>query len=94
MVTALEVEDRGDLRFNLALALFYQKKSAEARAQLQRLLGGEQPGTRDGDVYYYLVASYLQEGRVTEAKELFDAKRDLLSDHYRRSLETALERTR
>lgn len=84
---------RATVRYNLALALFYQNKMRDCREELEALLGAETAlSSRRAEAHYYLVASYLREGNAAEARRRFESCRAQLTPTLVRALETALER--
>ncbi|MBI4601118.1 MAG: hypothetical protein HY721_04070 [Planctomycetes bacterium] len=78
--------------YNLGLALFYGGKAAEARDRLEAALGAaggsELP---QGDVYYFLVQTYLKEGDMDRARELFRAKAGLFPEELKEELQRSLQ---
>ena len=87
---ALAVEDSGTYHYNLALALFHQKRTAEARTHFEEALSKGGTAVRTGEVYYYLVAAYLQEGQGDEARRRLALYRDQIPGPLAESLAAAL----
>jgi hypothetical protein len=87
---ALSIEDTASYRYNLALALFHQKKTVEARQHFGEVLAKGGPAIRTGEVYYYIVSAFIQEGKTDEAKEHLHLYRDQIPAALRESLEASL----
>jgi tetratricopeptide (TPR) repeat protein len=87
---ALAIEDTASYRYNLALALFHQKKTVEARKHFGEVLAKGGPAIRTGEVYYYIVSAFIQEGKMDEAKEHLHLYRDQIPAALRETLETSL----
>jgi tetratricopeptide (TPR) repeat protein len=91
LARALQIEDRPEVHFNLALALFYQKKTAASREHFLAALAKGDPLVPQGEVHYYLIAALIQEDRLGEARQLYQEQRQNIAENYRRSLELALK---
>ncbi|MBI4585160.1 MAG: tetratricopeptide repeat protein [Planctomycetes bacterium] len=88
---ALKIDDRPEIRFNLALALFYQRQTGAAREHFLAAMEKGDPLVPQGEVYYYLIASLIQEDRLDDARQLFQLHRQQIAEGYRRSLEAVLK---
>jgi tetratricopeptide (TPR) repeat protein len=88
---ALTVEDAGSFHYNLALSLFHQRKTAEARRQFEEALAKGGSAVKSGEVYYYLVAAYLQEGQGEEARRRLGLYRDQIPPALAESLAAAMK---
>jgi tetratricopeptide (TPR) repeat protein len=77
--------------YNLGLALFYGGKPGQARGRFEQALrGGGGKDVPEGEVYYYLVYSYLKDGDGGRARALFEEKEKLIPPDLRAGLEKAL----
>jgi len=77
--------------YNLGLSLFYGGKLEEAKGRLQAALRANDKGTvPEGEVYYYLVYTYLKEGDKERARGLFREKEDLMSAELREEIKKVL----
>jgi TolA-binding protein len=88
---ALAVEDQGSYHYNLAICLFHQRNTAEARLHFERAIEKGGSSLKLGEVYYYLVAAFLEEGQTEEARRRFGLYRDQIPAALRDSLAMALK---
>ncbi len=89
---AVSVEDQGSYHYNLALALFHQKKTAEARRHFEDALSRGGNTVKSGEVYYYIVSTFLEEGRQAEARKKLEAFGQQIPQGLRESLEAGFAR--
>ena len=77
--------------YNLGLSLFYAGKLGEARGRLEAALRADDKNTvPEGELYYYLVYTYLKEGDAERARGLFAEKASLMSADLREEINTVL----
>jgi hypothetical protein len=70
---AVELKSRAIALYNLGLALFYQRRMTDARRRFdQALRGEEREQVPEGEIYYYVIHSHLQDGDVDSARRVFD----------------------
>ncbi len=65
---ACDVDDLGSYRYNLGLALYHQRKLAEARIHFEEALQKGGNLVKPGEAYYYIVSAYALEGNAEEAQ--------------------------
>ncbi len=90
---AYEVDDLGSYRYNLGLALYHQRKLAEARIHFEEALQKGGNLVKPGEAYYYIVSAYALEGNTEEAQrrlQLYGQQipaglRELLAQEMRRA---------
>jgi tetratricopeptide (TPR) repeat protein len=87
---ALAIEDLGSYHYNLALALFHQKKAVDARTHFEEALAKGGSSVRSGEVYYYIVSTFIDEGKLAEARQRFGLYRDQIPAGLRETLVPAL----
>jgi Tfp pilus assembly protein PilF len=88
---AVAVEDLGSYQYNLALALFHQNKTADARQHFEEALKRGGSAVRPGEVYYYIVSAFIQEGQREEARRRLEMYRDQIPASLKESLSAVLE---
>ncbi|MCZ6793566.1 MAG: tetratricopeptide repeat protein, partial [Planctomycetota bacterium] len=76
--------------YNLGLALLFQGKGEAAREQFELALRKEDPALPEGDVYYYVVYTYLVEERVDDARDSYLSKRSVIPVELQRDLDQRL----
>jgi tetratricopeptide (TPR) repeat protein len=89
--SALAVEDLGSYHYNLALALFHQKKTVEARRHFEEALAKGGSAVKSGEVYYYIVSAFLEEGEREEARRRLDLYGQQIPPSLRESLDAAVK---
>ena len=73
--------------YNLGLSLFYGGKPAEARKRFEEALHADgAPHVPEGEIYYYLCHSYLEEGNADRARGIFREKEKLIPADLRADL--------
>jgi len=91
LVRAVEAEPSGVILFNLGMALFYQEKMSNARSRFGQALKADGASrVPEGEVYWFLVQTHLQEGSTAEARALYRDKADLIPEQLREDLQRRL----
>ena len=87
----LRIQASAVASYNLGLALFFEGKVGDSREHFETALQAGRGSVPEGEVYYYLVQSYLQQGNMARARDLFREKRDLIPEDMREDIQKALE---
>jgi tetratricopeptide (TPR) repeat protein len=89
---AAELEPSADVHYNLGLALFHERKMAEARTQFQSALTSPRQGrVHHGVHYYYMIHTYLQEGHMSQAQVLYQKESTKIPAELRERLRQVFE---
>jgi tetratricopeptide (TPR) repeat protein len=92
---ALDLETSPILLYNLALSLFYNQKTSEARERFEAALklskSGGGSGVPEGEVYYYLVHCHLRDGSLDRARVLFQEKGNMIPEEMRQDLVSVMQ---
>ena len=87
LTRAVALEDQSIAYYNLGLARFYQRKWAASRESFERALeAGGNYKVPPGEVYYYYIHSYLQEGDLESARREFQKRRSEIPEELRAKL--------
>jgi predicted Zn-dependent protease len=85
------IEPSAIVLYNLGLSLFYGGKMNEARESFEKVLGSSGGAVPEGEVYYYLVQTYVQQGEMDRARSLYREKGSRIPEDLRAEIARALE---
>lgn len=87
---ALEQEDTGQARFNLALALLFKGDAGDARLEFERALakGEDVP---EGLAWFYIAWSHAEEGNIDTARDVYARKKDVIPADFQAIIEEKLK---
>ncbi len=89
--SAIAIEDRPEARYNLALALFYQRRPTDALPHFSAAIDRGPSSIPRGDGYYYVIMCLLQQGRTEEARERYATYRPAIDGALQASIERVLQ---
>lgn len=79
LLKAAGIQQGAIVFYNLGLSLFYQQRMPEARERFDQALANGGSGQLPlGEVYYYYIHSYLQEGNVEKARQMLSQRSALI----------------
>ncbi len=85
------IESAPIVLYNLGLALFFAGKQVDARERFEAALKESKGTLPEGEIYYYLVQSFLQEGNVERARSLFGQKQTSMPADMREEIAKAIQ---